>query len=87
MKKKCVEKTEAVKTAGDACSLLAKYTSDLVGQWTGFLIWNIYFAFFLPVVDCTVLQEYWRVTSWKYSRSNIAQTNFLCYDAAFKLLL
>ena len=35
-------------------------------------VWNIYFTFCLAVVDCTFLVEYWRVTSWKYSHSNIA---------------
>ena len=62
----CVKQNAAVKTASDAFSLLAKEAlSNLVGQRPSllivnfelviklFLVWNIYFAFFLPVVDCT----------------------------------
>ena len=92
----CAKQNAAVKTASDACSLLAKYTlSDLVEQCLGsliitfelvikaFLVWNIYFTFFLPVADCTFLQESWRVTSWKFGCSNIAQTSSLGYVAVF----
>ena len=91
----CAKQIAAV-NASDACSLLAKEALfDLVGQHPTlliinfeqvinyFLVWNIYFIFFLPVVDCTFLLEYWRVTSWKYSLSNIAQTSSLCYVADF----
>ena len=62
----CVKQNTAVKTAIDACSLLAKKKfSDLVGQCPNlliinfeqvikpFLIWNNYFTSFLPLVDCT----------------------------------
>ena len=61
----CVKQNTAVKTAIDVCSLLAKYTfSDLVGEPSSsliinfeqvietFLVLNIYFTFFLSVVDC-----------------------------------
>ena len=69
-------KQNAAENASDACSLIAKQTlSDLVGKRAksliinfeqaikSFLIWNIYFTFFLPVVDCAFSLEYWRVTS------------------------
>ena len=62
----CVKQNTAGKTAIDACSLLAKQTFfDLVGEPASsliinfekvmepFLVLNIYFTFFLPVVDCT----------------------------------
>ena len=61
----CVKQNTAVNAAIDACSLLAKYTfSDLVGEPASslminfeeviepFLVLNIYFTFFLSVVDC-----------------------------------
>ena len=103
----CTKQKAAVKTTSDACSLLAKQRlSDLVEQHPSsvminfeqamkyFLVWNIYFTFYLPVVDYTFLLEQrepltslWlehrRVTSWKYSRSNIAQACSLCYVAGF----
>ena len=57
--------TAAVKTAIDDCSLLAKQTfPDLLGELPcslifkfeqvikPFLVWNIYFTFFLSVLDC-----------------------------------
>ena len=114
----CVKQNTATKTAIDACSLFAKYTFfDLVRQRPSsliinfdqvikpFLVWNIYFTYFLLVVDftfykstiksnrmlltchvwvseriytisCSKQVQYlkfkWTVTSWKYSRSNIA---------------
>ena len=44
----CVKQNTTVKTAGDACSLLAKYTlSDLVGQHPSLLIIN--FAQFISL--------------------------------------
>ena len=106
----CVKQNTAVKTALDACSLLTKNIfSGLVGERPSslifnfqqvikpFLVWNIYFTFFLTVVDCTFyyyvtyafqsasilysfrtskqeqyLKFMWTITSWKYSRPNIA---------------
>ena len=86
----CVKQNTAVKTAIDACSLLAKKTfSGLVGQCPNlliinfeqvikpFLIWNNYFTYFLPLVDCTsykstiksnciLLSCYVRVSEWIY---------------------
>ena len=63
----CAKQNTSV-NASDACSLLAKQTLFvLVGQSPSsviinfeqviksFLVWNIYFTFFLPVVDCTFL--------------------------------
>ena len=103
----CAKQIASAKTSSDACSLLAKQRlSDLVEQHPSsvminfeqamkyFLVWNIYFTFYLPVVDYTFLLEQrepltslWlehrRVTSWKYSRSNIAQACSLCYVAGF----
>ena len=62
----CVKQNTVVKTTINACSLLAKETfSHLVGKRASsliinfkqaikpFLVWNIYFTFFLQVVDCT----------------------------------
>ena len=62
----CVQQNTAVKTAIDACSLLAKQTfPDLVGEPARsliinfeqviepFLVLNIYLTFFLSVVDRT----------------------------------
>ena len=62
----CIKQNTAVKTAIDACSLLAKQTfSVLVGDPASlliinfeqvrepFLVLNIYFTFSLLVVDCT----------------------------------
>ena len=62
----CAKQNTAVKTAINACSLLAKQTlSDLVGKGASsliitfkqvikpFLVLNIYFTFFLSVVDFT----------------------------------
>ena len=87
----CVKQNTAVKTAIDACSLLGKRTfSDLVRQRPSsliinfdqvikpFLVWNIYFTFFLPVVDftfykstiksnCILLSCHVRVSEWIYS--------------------
>ena len=106
----CVKQNTAVKTALDACSLLTKNIfSGLVGERPSslifnfqqvikpFLVWNIYFTFFLTVVDCSFyyyvtytfqsasilysfrtskqeqyLKFKWTITSWKYSRPNIA---------------
>ena len=61
----CVKQNKAVKTASNACSLLAKQKlSDLVGKGHSSLIVNfeqvkktflvliIYLTFFLPVVEC-----------------------------------
>ena len=61
----CAKQNTAL-NASDACSLLGKETlSNLVGQCTSsliinfeqviqsFLVWNIYFTFFLPFLDCT----------------------------------
>ena len=61
-----VKQNTAVKIADDAFSMSAKQALfDLVGQRPSslifnleqvikpFLFWNIYFTFFLPVVDCT----------------------------------
>ena len=92
----CAIQNAAAKTATNACFLLAKWIlSDLVGQRPSssiinfeevknfFLVWNFYFTFFLPVVDCTFLQEHRKVTSWKYGWSNIAQTNSLWYVVGF----
>ena len=87
----CVKQNTAVKTAIDACSLLGKRTfSDLVRQRPSsliinfdqvikpFLVWNIYFTFFLPVVDCTFYKSaiksscilllcHERVSEWIYT--------------------
>ena len=62
----CVKQNTAVKTANDTCSFLPKQTfSDLVREPASsliiifeqviepFLVLNIYFTFFLSVVDCT----------------------------------
>ena len=82
----CAKQNEAVKTANDACSLCANLYITQSSRTTpefidfnfkevikSFLVWNVYITLFFAV-DCTVLQEYWRVTSWKYSHSNRAQT-------------
>ena len=66
----CAKQNAAAKNASGACSFLADWTfSDLVGQHPSpfsmnfenvikyFLVWNIYFTFFLPMVDCTFSQE------------------------------
>ena len=65
----CIKQNTTVKTLIDACSLLAKKTlSDLVGKRSSLLIinfkqvfifwvWNIYFIFFLSVVDCTFYKK------------------------------
>ena len=41
-------------------------------------------------ISCSKQVQYlkfkWKVTSWKYSRSNIVQTSSLCYVWAFRLL-
>ena len=60
----CLKQNLAVKTAINACSLLARLTfSDLVGELASsliinfeqvikpFLVWNIYFTFFSSVVE------------------------------------
>ena len=73
-----VKHNTAVKTAIDACSLLAKLTfSDLVGKRASsliinfkdvkkpLLVLNIYFTFFLSVVDCT------------FSKSNVKSLRIL----------
>ena len=65
--------------------LVGQYLSSLIINFEqvikSFLFWDIYCTFFLPVVDCTFLPEYWRATSWKYSFQNIAQMSSPCYVA------
>ena len=87
----CVKQNTAAKTASDACALLSKSTlSDQIVQRPSsliisfeqvikpFLVWNIYFTFFLPVVDCTfyksaiksncmLLPCHLRVSEWIYT--------------------
>ena len=78
----------AKQTAGvNASDLVKQRASSLILNFEevlkSFLVWNTYFTFFLPVVDCAFSLEYWRITWWKYSRSNIAETSSLCYVAGF----
>ena len=62
-------------------------------EFINFQLWTTYkiflslkylFRFFLTSWWLHFLLEYWRVTSWKYSRSNIAQTSSLCCLANFQ---
>ena len=53
----CVKQNTAVKTAIDVCSLLvgqrpSSLMIDFEQVIKPLLVWNIYFMFFLPVVDC-----------------------------------
>ena len=85
----CVKQNTAVKTAIDAFSLLAKYTfSDLVGEPASsiiinfeqvvepFLVLNIFFTFFLSVVDNTFCKSTIKGNKCRFENLPISQSSY-----------
>ena len=53
--------------------------------WLVCILFLSLFHFLVPVIDCTFLQEYWGVNSWKYSRSNMTKKVFFAMLQTFRL--
>ena len=53
--------------------------------WLVCILFLSLFHFLVPVIDCTFLQEYLGVNSWKYSRSNMTKKVFFAMLQTFRL--